>query len=359
MNGISTFNTKQLNFDVIDLGKQTMLFTSNVNHQFTCKIDKPLRGGKSGDTVLLVSFLNDSKQFILKIFSEGDLEKTEKDDRELKYHLQFMSIFSNTKGYVPCPQIHLYGRLTGSIITGTTSALKYIIMEALTPPYELDTYLRDMCTNSEFMDPKFKTEIKSQFKTQSKAILDFKIHDIMIQLFFIICKLQFSSLTHCDLHTKNIMIVPNKSKIVLDFSEIFPDGEKWNVGTHIVKVIDFGEGSNSVCRKHRTTSGALTELKKHCSGSMKTLPDMISLVWGEVKKSVNSQVDINFYCRILEIVKLFDEHFQYLNMELIWEQSSKIFNIESTNKFKQAKGLDRSRLTICLKNIYYELMKLI
>lgn len=351
MNGISVFNTKQLNFDVVGLEKPNMLFTSNANHKFTCKIDKPLRGGKSGDTVLLVSFLNDSKQFILKIFSEGDLEKSEKDDRELKYHLQFMSIFSNTKGYVPCPQIHLYGRLTGSIITGTTSSLKYIIMEALTPPYELDTYLRDMCTNSEFMDPKFKK--------QSKTILDLKIHDVMIQLFFIICKLQFSSLTHCDLHTKNIMIVPNnsKSKISLDFSEIFPDGEKWTVGTHIVKVIDFGEGSNSVCRKHRTTSGALTELKKHCSGSIKTLPDMISLVWGEVKKTVNSQVDINFYCRILEIVKLFDKHFGNLNMELIWEQSSKIFDIESKNKFKQAKGLEKSRLIICLKNIYYELMK--
>ena len=64
-----------------------------------------------------------------------------------------------------------------------------------------------------------------------------------------------NNLTHCDIHTKNIMIVKNKIRhpIILDFKKLFNDNAKINIpiNNYIVKIIDFGEAGHPECRKTR------------------------------------------------------------------------------------------------------------
>jgi serine/threonine protein kinase len=310
----------------ISLGEniKNNIFTSQTDQVIlNINLESALSGGKSGDFIYKIS---ESRQnFMIKVFSAGN----DPDINEINNHLKFMELFADVPNYLPCPIIYTYGVLTGYLPFSTTQIrkgdyLNYIIMEELTPFYELYTFLNESCSR-----------IKLSYYLDTK--------DIIFQLFYILSVMQLNSLSHCDLHSKNIMIVPNTSDITINFGIIdIPKLHK--IGKFIIKIIDFGESTETRCTKNRTTSVAISQLLKKCTGSS----HLGSLVAGEVLGSAGI-VDINFFIRIIEIIASFDIRFKIINISTLWTSSNEMaISAKSTKSTKK----------IILRNIFSELLKI-
>ncbi len=127
---------------------------------------------------------------------------------------------------------------------------------------------------------------------------------------------------HCDLHTKNIMIIPSKSKkpASIDFGYI--GGGVVPIGAYTVKILDFGEGSATACRKCRTLSGALYDLKQSCISRRMIytkIVDRMLLLKGQLPNFYcKGDVDLNFFCVILEIIQLADARTRVIDVNKFW-----------------------------------------
>ena len=140
---IENFNKEEIDVEIENPTENISLFMNQVSQDFYLfELVKELRGGKSGDAILLVR--NRGSMYVLKIFTPGDDQKTIKDDNEIKYHIDFMNLF---KDIVPCPKIFMYGYVNKSPFSDNQSPKKskYVVMEALTPPFELDNLISNKC----------------------------------------------------------------------------------------------------------------------------------------------------------------------------------------------------------------------
>jgi hypothetical protein len=267
----------------------------------TLKLIASLRGGKSGDSVFIVQ--NGRKKAVLKVFAKDT--KHPVANNEIKLHSKFMGLFPES--FIPCPIIYLYGTIKGAFpFKGIPikESLEFIIMEALTPMYELDQFIRELCNN--------------------KLTRRVDMINIVCQLFYIVSKMNIAGIKHCDLHTKNIMVIPTKGKKTLDFSYLEAAATTGvPIGRYTVKILDFGEGSTGACRKCRTLSGALVDLRKSCitnGGIRTTLMDRLMLLKGQLPKySCISDVDLNFLCVILEIMQMADKRISVIDTTKFWK----------------------------------------
>ena len=301
---IINFNKKIINISVEKLMETSSIFKNTNNKDFfTFEKIKTLRGGKSGDLVMLVR--NCNNLYVLKIFTPGNENKQTKDDNEILYHLKFMKLFKNL---TPCPKIFMHGlinKVPFEDTTNTTNA-KYVIMEALTPPFELENLISNRC-------------IQSENNVYADSI---DINNIIIQLFYILTKMKLNNLYHCDMHTQNIMIVNNHNEIILDFNHI-NNKFSFKLGNHLVKIIDFGEGAETTksrgkyntCRLLRTTSGALEDLKNKCQQNSK-LSSMSTLVL-ERFSTIAGDVDVNFFINIIKLISGFHNDFKSIDFNLL------------------------------------------
>lgn len=305
-------------FNVTPTSKTNFLFTSvekkDSLSKIKIKIIEELKGGKSGDPVYKIKFKG--KEAILKLL---------KDKEEIDNHLLFSSFYKNSE-YKPFPIIYYYGLLNGSF--GDNKF--YIIMEMI-ESYEFDDYISSIC--------------KEEIKVDHAELLN-----IILQLLYIIGIAQLYSLSHCDLHTKNIMLVKNNNKLKkISLFNVIGENKDIVLGTYIVKILDFGLTSR-FCKKIRTTSQTLNSLKTLCG----SYPNLIDLIKGEIGiESDYKNVDINFLCRIIEIVMLFDKELKNINISYLWRQSLHMYQIEISNMDDITKKKYKQKI---FRHLYYEII---
>lgn len=223
---------------------------------------------------------------MLKLFTPGNKTKQRKDKMEIEYHSRFMNLFSDTRRtYTPCPKIHTYGTIDGIPFDKSHGKIQYVIMEALFPSIELDDYISSVCITNKPLPKAFTN-------------LNLDAHDIVWQLLYIMYRMKTIGLSHCDLHTGNIMIVPAKDDSrILWKDNIVPAPVV--LGTkYVVKVIDFGEGSMESCRMQRSLSKVLADLMKTCNMGRSGYATLLK----ERIKSPSGDPDINFLITILSIM---------------------------------------------------------
>ena len=330
---LSLLKAKKSEIIVSNVPQKTIIKSGRIS--YSVYLVKHLRGGKSGDSVILMKD-NVNKLYVLKIFTPGNESKTEKNNNEILYHLKFMSMFSNK--YMPVPIIYMYGIMKGEnpfgVGTLPTSGNMYVIMEALNPPYELHDYIEAKCKNI-------------------PAKYDIDLYNIIIQIFYIITKMQMNNLLHCDLHSKNIMLVPMNKNVTINFNHLQPElsskirpQEKYTFKKYMIKIIDFGEGSKTICRKSRSISGALVDLNRVCGISIIT--SSIVALRGELF-GIEGNPDINFFIRIVELAnkiqslgKTLGEQDLKIDVNKLWEISKSIstINTRSMNAIVLLKMLD-------------------
>ena len=301
-------------------GQQFTLSVSNngpqQNKQISGKIITEFGGGLSGDHPTLVEIQN--KQYVLKIFQipKNETEKTRQTDEIMK-HKNFMELFKDE--YLPCPKIYCYGTLTINEQTHN-----YFIME-YTEGIELHTLILNACQNK-----------------PNNSYKDLNMINIIMELFYVICKMILSDITHCDFHTKNIIISKNRNGISLPFNKLL--GAKTYSSSHVyhIKVLDFGlavsglnnNGKTKKCGKPRDISSALTEIRTACKGSL--ISAWSRLLRGELAKNYKGNTDILFFCNLLKALKrskidqLQSKWVDTLSIDEIREISIKI--AESTDK---------------------------
>ena len=336
---ISQLTKKKMNVNIKNINPEMCTLSSGAD-SYDLSLVKPLRGGKSGDKVLLVRDLD--TVYVLKVFTPGDQEKSEKDDKEIEYHIRFMNLFSK---YVPCPKIYMYGVLDKVPFVESVESIscKYVIMEALTPPYELDTLILNRC--SRISDP----------YTDS-----IDLDNVVMQLFYLLTKMKTRKLFHCDMHPQNIMIVKNTEPVTLNFNHIGSDYQ-FKLGDHLVKIIDFGEGARSSvkkgkiksCRLVRTTSGALEDLKSKCTKSSK-LFSYTKLITERVL-GTSGDMDINFFINILKVLTTFDSKYN-LDFESLESFSESMHRDFSSNNSMTIVKLKHSRRYIVMLKKFLDIL---
>jgi serine/threonine protein kinase len=307
-------------FNVILSDKDNFLFTS-VDKVLKVKLKETIKSGKSGDSVFKIKC--DDKDCILKIFKKN--QKREKD--EINSHLKFSTFYKDSE-YKPFPIMYYYGSLYGEFANNKLNDRLYIIME-MVESFELDDYISLIC--------------KEKVKANHLELLN-----IILQLFYIIGIAQYNSLSHCDLHTKNIMLVKNNKKIKISLFDVIGENRHIEIGSYIVKIIDFGLASH-LCEKIRTTSQTLNSLKFLCG----SYPNLIELLKGELGLDIEyKNVDINFFCRIIEIMMLFDKELEEIDILYLWRQSINMYKIDSSKMNESSKKRYKQKL---FRRMYYEI----
>ena len=323
---------------------------------------KSLRGGRSGDSVMLVNIGDSPKNYLLKVFKSEDEEKKIKNINEITSHLKFMKMFDSN--YMPCPVIYAHGTL--SLMPFQTKLKKFeesrtkkgkdsenllfILMEALNPPYELNTYIESVCKGELPLNP-------------------LNLIDVLLQLFYILSMLTLTGMLHCDLHAKNIMIVEAKSPVKIDLIKIGIH-EIVTFSKYQVKIIDFGEASNTTCRLQRHTSKNLNDLKSSCGikrdislflrGNIATAmsPPLVSMDQ-PIKKiktlllSDRTNVDFNFYIRLIEILSTINVRVARINVSHLKDLSKRSFEISS--KFSKGKMIEGETRKDIIRELYHVL----
>lgn len=265
-------------------------------------IESEFGGGKSGDHPILIK-INDI-QYVLKIFKLADsnlistIKKklnigtyntdNKKQLSEIDRHIQFTKLFKNE--YVPCPIIYCYG-----IMTMDNNPYNYFIMEYSNGP-ELHQFIIDKCTKKS--------------KSTNTLLHNVNMIDIIMELFYIICNMIIINFTHCDFHTKNIIITKSDNTTPLAFNTLFKNGKSYPLSSSFrIKILDFGlsvEGTtigkngkhySLQCEKERDISAALVELREACKGSKRS--GTMRLVKGETT-GYNGNTDLLFFCNILK-----------------------------------------------------------
>ena len=300
----------------IDKSGKNFKFAMSDGNEYNIKRVKEFKGGKSGDNVIMIEI--EGNNYVLKIFSDGDRKKMIMNAKEIDIHKNVMDIFKTDykeQGYMMCPLLFCYGYMKevefGQDESETKGGfLRYVIMELVSPSYELYNYVEDKCSSSDVM-------------------YDLNLDHILLQIFYFVGKMILAGMSHCDLHLKNIMIVPHKFKVFL--------GNVTNVDkevdvSHCIKVIDFGlsEDNDIPCSKIRRTSSSLNDLMSICNGKKETL----DLVFGELGLIELSNPDLNFLCNIIYIFSLIDYRFQKINIDYIKKQSDIIVNVKGVKNKK-------------------------
>lgn len=308
------------NIDIIatqlDKDGKTFNFTMSDSNEFDIKEIKEFKGGKSGDRVSMIEI--QKHNYVLKVFSEGNRDKMIMNTKEIEIQKEVMNLFEkeyNEQEYMLCPVLYCYGYIKEVEYNKDESNydgfLRYIIMELVSPTYELYNYIEEKCN-------------------KDHILYDLNLDHILLQIFYFIGKIILGGLTHCDLHLKNILIIPHK--LNLSFNEITNIDYEF-LSDYSIKVIDFGlsEKNDISCSKIRKTTSSLNELIKKCKGDSKWL----DLILGELGLLGLSNPDLNFLCNIIYIFSLIDKKFQKINIKNIKEQSNFIVNVKGEeNKIK-------------------------
>jgi serine/threonine protein kinase len=294
----------------------------------TGKVVEQFSGGKSGDDVLLIELGPTNIRCILKIFKNDTVNDTVNDTNkksEIDQHLTFIELFKGR--YVPCPSIYCYGKLTN----GMNKSYNYVIMEYSDGP-ELNEHIANACD-----------DVKQKYT-------DVNMIQIIMELFYIISKMILNNFTHCDLHSKNIIIVKNKGDnvITLPFSKLFTGKKDYTISKsqYRVHIIDFGisvHGTNKNnkavrCTKSRDISKALVDLRTKCTGSKYSA--LMRLIKGELGKSLDykGNSDLLFFCNILKAIKssnkdsLHSEWVNTIDIDMIRETAGYILDSTIDNK---------------------------
>ena len=139
-------------------------------------------------------------------------------------------LFENDTPFVPI--IYSVGIIDTIPFINQKGKFNYMILEFIGGSYEISDYIRENCKNN-----------------NNKKINPYYLG---IQLFYYLAKIGINKLNHCDIHTKNIMIIKVKKTIELDFSIIDKSFQKVKVGKYQVKIIDFGLSTyNKPCPNNR------------------------------------------------------------------------------------------------------------
>ena len=309
----SEYYQKKIDIIATQIDKKGKLFdfTMSDGKKFdNVKNIKEVRGGKSGDNVVMIEIEN--QQYVLKIFSVGNRNKLIMNAKEIDIHKKVMNLFDNDykeQNYMMCPLLYCYGYIEEIEYKEDKEShsggfLRYVIMELVTPTYELYTHVEKKCKIESMM-------------------YDLNLEHILLQIFYFIGKMVLSGLTHCDLHLKNILIVPQK--FVTSFLEISNTDLKIT-SDYCIKVIDFGlsEENDMLCSKIRKTSSSLNELIDICSGD----PYTFDLILGELGLLGDSHSDLNFLCNIIYIFSLIDPRFKKIDLDSIKKNSEIIINMK-------------------------------
>lgn len=310
-------NISKLIAHEINLTTQELTIQDNAEFRLTStdgiingKVDKIFGGGKSGDTVLRIQVGN--VKYVLKVFNNYKTvlgqkrEKTNKNKdaqlNEIQRHIAFMRLFND---YKPCPVIYCYGRLTTTTKRNTFKQnlnQQYFIMEYSSGP-ELDQHIGSICEGKNSM---YNTNLYN----------DVNMIHIIMELFYIICKMILANFTHCDLHTKNIMIVKTTPS-TLNFKDVGINAS-YTLSGYRLKVLDFGlsvegvvketiegvvEDKPKQCDKKRDMSSALKDLRVKCKGSKRS--GLMRVIRGEMGNAISykANTDLLFFCNILKALK--------------------------------------------------------
>jgi hypothetical protein len=295
---ISKLTAQEINLNTPELTiKENADFVlTSTNGTITGKVDKIFSGGKSGDTVLRIQVGN--VKYVLKVFNnykDGKVksEEEKKQQDEINRHKDFINLFED---YKPCPIMYCYGTLETDLKQNEidNKKRKYFIMEYSSGP-ELDQHIGSICEGK-----------NSMYNTNSYNNVNM-IHIIM-ELFYIICKMILANFTHCDLHTKNIIIVKT-SPSTLNFKDVGIDAS-YTLSGYRLKVLDFGLSVEGVvdnkpkqCKKKRDISSALVELRYKCKGSKRS--GLMRVIRGEMGNTISykANTDLLFFCNILKALK--------------------------------------------------------
>ena len=275
-------------------------FDENNNTEFTLSEDTPNKrtlsgkiiktfdGGKSGDSVLLIE--HNKKQYVLKLFKDhikaksvNEKLKTAIQNVEINRHKDFLNLFKDE--YVPCPYIYCYGKVSIGGNNSTYLDRKYIIMEYSDGP-ELHNYIFDICGG------------------KNAKLIGVNMKNIMLELFYVICKMIINGITHCDLHAKNIIIVKTNKDDSINFGTLFEGGGQHTLSNYRIKILDFGLAVNDhmSCAKKRALSKSIVDLRNACMGSKRSA--IMQLIAGETPLlSYNGNSDLLFFCNILKAIK--------------------------------------------------------
>ena len=279
----------------------------NQNDNYRIKLVKKFGGGKSGDIVYLIQ--NNNTNYVLKVFMDK-----KSGDHEIKLHKKHCEIFG--KKFL-VPYLFSEGMIKNIPFLKKDENKKeyrYAIMESINDPTELSDYIRSNCK-----------------KLKNK---DINPYNLALQIFYYLAKLSKNNISHCDLHTKNILIIKHKTNLIMDFTFIQPN-KKINVGKYHIKIIDFGLSEiNKPCPKNRRFIGAVLKDMQKCK--LFKMSDV-----GDIKKDANKIIS--------GLLKKKNKNEKYINEDLY------IFGkiLRLLNKIK----IDKNNLTTFKTKFIEELIR--
>jgi len=195
----------------------------NKEDKYSINLIHKFGGGKSGDLVYLIE--KDHKKYVLKVF-----KKKKESKNEITIHTKMNKLFENDIPLVPI--IYSFGIIDTIPFINQKGKFNYMILEFIGGSYEISDYIRENC----------KTNHTNKINP----------YYLGLQLFYYLAKIGSNNLNHCDIHTKNIMVIKVKKTIELDFSNIDKSFQKKKVGKYQLKIIDFGLSThNKSCPKNR------------------------------------------------------------------------------------------------------------
>lgn len=255
-----------------------------INHGNKIQIElvKKFSSGKSGDFVYLVK--DKKTKYVMKIFMDR-----ESGNHEIKLHDKHCKIFKNN---MIVPELFSYGDTSNIPFSDKKGKFKYMIMESINNPTELSDYIQKNCKS-----------------IKEKNINAYKL---ALQIFYYLAMINKNKVRHCDIHTKNILIIKNKKNLILDFS--FINGDKINVGKYNIKIIDFGISEiNNNCKRNRRFIGAVLNDMKKCNAFnikdiMHLKEDASTMILGSFSKKFKPKYYINedlyIFVKILRLLNL-------------------------------------------------------
>lgn len=300
-----------------DSSGSTYKFFMSDGEEFSVRKMKEFRGGKSGDSVIMIEI--EGNNYVLKVFSDGSREKMVMNAKEVDIHKDVIEIFKDDyeeQKYVPCPFMYCYGYMKEIEFNSepkNDGYLRYVIMELITPTYELYNYIYEKCS-------------KSQVFYEN---LDLK--SIILQIFYFIGNILINGISHCDMHMKNILIIPHKN-YTLSFKKITDQDIVIDTKDYAIKIIDYGlsEERDIPCSKIRRTTASLNELNMLCGGRT----NLWLLVLGEMRLLKGSISDLNFLYKIIDVFSRVDKNLAKIDIQKIKEYAALMYNIRDKNEKK-------------------------
>ena len=260
----------------------TTAFIINQEKKIKIKLVKKLTSGKSNDLVYHITDTNNT--YIMKIFTNNESKNT-----EIKLHHKHCEIFQNN---MMVPKIFSSGIINDVPFSKKPVNLKYIIMEYFATSKDLSKYIRKNCKS-----------IKNK---------NINSYNLALQLFYYLAMINKNKVKHCDIHTKNILIIESKTDLILDFT--FLDGKKINVGKFHIKIIDFGmsETYKPCVRNRRFIGVVLNDIKKCNAFTLKDISHLKEDILSIFKRSLNKNYeprnyideDLYIFVKILRLLNL-------------------------------------------------------